>query len=302
VCALAILAAIAATGCSKCGGGDQSTTGASPSASAPPAAAASAVQVPPEFPEVKDTGRGRATAALRSILGVHGIAFDAATLERECKVDDDGASIDDIEDVAVKYGLDAAQIVVPVEHVLLPEAKLLPAIVIVEGAEENDEFVLAWRLDGERAYVMDPVEGRRAVDRNELTDSLSIVEVSIPAEKARSVLDSQLSQDALRARMVALGVPRDAADARLAKALGDPGWNGLAALDAAIRVLDGDPARPVPDAAARLDHALDCALQKRCEGADPLPGELWTLQPGEKSGEVLLRGAVLVTIPGRRAP
>src|SRR5262245_60569288 len=99
---MVVVASVA--GCQKCGG--QSTAAdAAPAAEASAAPSASAAKGVAEFPEVRDTGRGRATAALRAALGAHGIAYDAAELERACKVDDDGASIDDLEDAAIKYGL-----------------------------------------------------------------------------------------------------------------------------------------------------------------------------------------------------
>ncbi len=60
-----------------------------------------------------------------------------------------------------KYGLSAGSVIVPAEHVLLPEARMLPAIVIVDTADDEEEFVVAWRLDGDRVQVMDPREGRR---------------------------------------------------------------------------------------------------------------------------------------------
>src|SRR5689334_8644108 len=124
---VALAAAASLVGCGRCGGAPASTSGeAQATASADPAASAAPAGTSPEVPEVRDTGTGRATAALRAVLQAHGIAFDAAALERECKVDDDGASIDDLEDVADQYGLDVRQVIVPTEHALAPEAALLP--------------------------------------------------------------------------------------------------------------------------------------------------------------------------------
>jgi ABC-type bacteriocin/lantibiotic exporter with double-glycine peptidase domain len=113
-----------------------------------------------DVPEIRDEGDGRATTALRAVLLAYGISFDADALLRECNVDDDGASIDDLEDVAVKYGLEAGSVIAPVEHVLLPEAKMLPAIVVLDSADDEQDFAVAWRLDGDRVLVMDP--GRAA--------------------------------------------------------------------------------------------------------------------------------------------
>src|SRR6185312_9172790 len=115
----------------------------------------------------------------------YGIPFDAAKLMEECKVDDDGASIDDLEDVAVKYGLSAGSVIAPVEHVLLPEARMLPAVVVVDGADDDQDFAVAWRLDGDRVEVMDPREGRLWMPRAELSKHLHVHEMTMPADEWR---------------------------------------------------------------------------------------------------------------------
>src|SRR5262249_5313154 len=144
---------------------------ADPSAARAPPAAETTLPVP-DVPEVRDTGDGRATAALRAVLRAYGIAFNDAPLLRDCKVGDEGASIDDLEDVAVKYGLEAGSIIAPVEHVLLPEARMLPALVVVDAPEDEQDFVVVWRLEGDRVQVMDPREGRSWVARADLQKRL----------------------------------------------------------------------------------------------------------------------------------
>jgi ATP-binding cassette subfamily B protein len=278
---------------------------AAPSA-APDASAPDASAPLPELVEVRDTGNGRATAALRAALSAYGIPFDAATLERECKVDDDGASIDDLEDVADKYGLEAEQIIVPREHVLMPDARLLPAILILDGAEEAREFVLAWRLDGDRVEIMSPVDGRKWVDRADVQRGLYLHEMPVSPEDWQETSTSPEFRDALRVRMVALGVERAAAQALLDKAGADTTWRGIGALEAAIRQLEADPSKAAGDPRARLAAASECAFEKResC-GLDPIPAALWSVQPAPRAPEgdqVLVRGAVMLAITGRRSP
>src|SRR5262245_23814953 len=178
---LALVAGASSLGCQKCGGAQGSSlVDAQPGSAEASAAPSPSAQVTQEFPEIRDTGRGRATAALRAALGAYGIAYDAAAIERECKVDDEGASIDDLEDVANKYGLEASQVILPEEHVLSPEAKMLPAIVLAEGPDDTIEFVLAWRVDGDRVAVMDPGEGRKQIGRADLEERLLVHEQAIP--------------------------------------------------------------------------------------------------------------------------
>jgi hypothetical protein len=311
---LAALASLAmsagAVGCGRCGS-SSSTTGAdaapaSASASAAPAAApagdpAGAALPVEDVPEIRDTGRGRATAALRAVLQAYGIAFDAATIERECKVDDEGASIDDLEDVAVKYGLSAGSVIAPAEHVLLPAARMLPAVVIVDTADDEEEFVVAWRLEGDRVQVMDPREGRKWVSRADLQKSLYVHEMKMPADEYQAALSAPAFGDALRARMAALGADAEAARSLLDRAAAVPGTRGLGALDASLRALEAGgavDAGGAVNAGDRLSATFACALDKRCEGVDPIPPEMWSVQPAA-DGEVQVRGAVLLAIAGR---
>jgi ATP-binding cassette subfamily B protein len=313
---LGLLALVGIAGCERCGASSAaSTTGAAPEASAEvasatataTASAAPAAGAPlPELVEVRDTGNGRATAALRAALSAYGLPFDPATLERDCKVDDDGASIDDLEDAAEKYGLDATQLIVPREHVLMADAKLLPAILILDGAEESREFVLAWRIDGDRVEIMSPVDGRKWVDRAEVQRGLYLHEMPVAPEDWQETSASPELRDALRVRMVTLGVERAAAQALLDKAAADATWRGLGALDAAIRQLEADPSKAAGDPRARLAAASECAFEKResC-GLDPIPAALWSVQPAPRAPEgeqVLVRGAVMLAIAGRRSP
>ena len=317
---LGLLALAGIVGCGQCGASSSATTsGAVPSASVAASSAPSADAAAPdaaaplpelvevkEDTEVKGNSNGRATAALRAALSSYGLPFDAATLERDCKVDDDGASIDDLEDAAEKYGLDAAQIIVPREHVLMPDARMLPAILILDGAEEAREFVLAWRLDGDRVEIMSPVDGRRWVDRADVQRGLYLHEMPMSPEDWQETSASPEFRDALRVRMVALGVERAAAQALLDKAGADTTWRSIGALDAAIRQLEADPSKAAGDPRARLVAASECAFEKRDScGLDPIPAALWSVQPAPRAPEgeqVLVRGAVMLAISGRRSP
>ncbi|MFT3770662.1 MAG: cysteine peptidase family C39 domain-containing protein [Minicystis sp.] len=303
---VALTAAASVASCARCGSSAASSTGAAADA---PAASGSAAAPPidPDLPEIKDTGRGRATAALRALLTANGIAFDAATLERECKVDDDGASIDDLEDVAAKYGLDARQIILPPEHVLLPGAKLLPGILIVDGAGDDDasDFILVWRVDGDRVLVMDPADGRRWVSRAELLDAIHLHTMTVPeADWARTQTDPGFL-DALRARLAAIGVDGDKAKGLVDKSVGAPTFRGVAALDAAVRQLEVDPQLAAGDPAGFLAKAYACSAEDQCAaGVDAIQESLWTARPAPKGseGQVEVHGAVLLAIAGKKAP
>ncbi len=307
---IAFVALAGLLGCQRCGASTSSASSPdaapSPSAEAPADTSAPAGSASPDadVPEIRDTGAGRATAALRAVLQAYGIAFDAPTLERECKVDDDGASIDDLEDVAAKYGLDAAQIIVPAEHVLLPDPQMLPAIVVVDGPDDTQEFVVAWRVDGDRVQIMSPIEGRSWVARADLKKILHVHDQAMPASDLRAAMGTAPFRDALRARMEAIGAPRAAAQSLVDRAATDPGYRGLAALDAVIRQAEADPAKAGGDVPARLTASFDCAFEDRCDGAEAVPAALWSAQAAPKGADgeavVRVRGVVLLAIGGKK--
>src|SRR5262249_4557878 len=72
-------------------------------------------------------------ASLKALLDGFYIPTSYGRLREACQTDVDGTSIDTIEVVAEQLGLDAQQILVPLDHVLLTEATTLPAIAVVRG-------------------------------------------------------------------------------------------------------------------------------------------------------------------------
>src|SRR5437667_4085916 len=100
-------------------------------------------------------------ASLKCLLEGFGIPVSYGRLREACQTDVDGTSIDTIEDAATQLGLDAEQVMVPVDHLLVPAARLLPAVVVVRLPAGDMHFVVAWRRHGLLVQVMDPATGRR---------------------------------------------------------------------------------------------------------------------------------------------
>jgi predicted double-glycine peptidase len=305
--ALLFPALLALASCGRCGGGAApASTTAAPSASAPEAAPSGSAAAPPadDVPEVKDSGTGRATAALRAALTMVGLPFDAAALEKECDVDEEGASIDDLEDAADKHGLAVQQILAPREHVLLAEAGLLPAIVIREGLDEpgSADFVLVQRVEGDRVRVMDPLGGRRWMTRAELVKSLFVDEITIPAEDWHGAEADARFQEALRARAAALGVPADRAKALVESAAADPGSRALGALDAMLRGLEAAP-RP-DETMALLERTVKCAREDCKEPLwAPRDASARPAAKGEDGApQVTVKAAILLVLGGKKPP
>ena len=66
-------------------------------------------------------------AALKCLLEGFGVSVSYGRLREACQTSVDGTSIDTIETLAQSLGLDAEQVMMPVDHLLLPEADALPA-------------------------------------------------------------------------------------------------------------------------------------------------------------------------------
>src|SRR5208283_1643093 len=96
----------------------------------------------PEVVQTSATDCG--PAALKCLLEGFGIPVSYGRLREACQTDVDGTSIDTIEEAAVQLGLDAAQIMVPADHVLLAEADALPGIIVVRLANGVTHFVVVW--------------------------------------------------------------------------------------------------------------------------------------------------------------
>src|SRR6187402_1762248 len=99
-------------------------------------------------------------AALKCLLEGFRVPVSYGRLREACQTDVDGTSIDTLEEVAEQLGLEAEQILVPLDHVLLRQTASLPAIAVVRSAAGGAHFVLAWRRHGPLVQVMDPARGR----------------------------------------------------------------------------------------------------------------------------------------------
>src|SRR5687767_12354924 len=100
-------------------------------------------------------------ASLKCLLEGIGIPVSYGRLREACQTDVDGSSIDTMEEVASQLGLEAEQVMMPIDHLLVPESRALPAIVVVRLPTGNTHFLVVWRRHGRFVQVMDPAIGRR---------------------------------------------------------------------------------------------------------------------------------------------
>jgi ATP-binding cassette subfamily B protein len=248
-------------------------------------------------------------AALKCVLDGFGMPVSYGRLREACQTSVDGTSIDTLEDVAVQLGLEAEQIMLPMDHVLLPEAQTLPALVVVRLPDGNTHFVVVWRRHGRFVQIMDPATGRRWPTCRQFLDALYVHTIPIPAAAWRAWAGSDECLDVLHRRLRQLGLSRRTSTRLLAAALEDQEWRSLATLDAALRMVTtlvrAGGLGPGQQARRVLEIYLADTLPDPADNLQRLPVAYWSVRPAspgpEGEAQLLLRGAVLVRIRGRRA-
>jgi ATP-binding cassette subfamily B protein len=235
-------------------------------------------------------------ACLTAMLGGFGVSASYGRLREACQTDVDGTSIDTLEEIAVELGLEAEQVMIPVDHVLLAEAEAMPAITVIRLPGGDNHFVVMWGVRAGRLQLMDPAVGRRwAVPRRFLED-LYVHEMDVPAEGWRDWAGSDDFRRPLAKRLRTLGIEDPGAE--IDRALAHPGWRAIASLDAAARmiqtVIDADGIAPGRDAALL---ALRLASDS---DADAIPAEYWSARAGGDAETLRVRGAVMIRVTGVR--
>ncbi len=246
-------------------------------------------------PEVIQTsGMDCGPAALKSLLEGFHIPVSYARLRDACQTGLDGTSIDTLEELARTAGLDARQVMLPQDHVLLRRAQAIPALAVVRNASGGTHFIVVWRRHGSFVQIMDPARGRLWISAASLLNQLVVHTMAVPAAGWRQYAGSDAFLRPFHARLEALGLRAQAARARTAVALSDPGWRPIATLDAATRLvasLVNSNALSKSDAAATLDAMVDAAGQDERAIGD----HFWQVRPAPNAGDALmLRGVVLV--------
>lgn len=221
-------------------------------------------------------------AALKCLLQGFGISASYGRLREACQTDVDGTSIDTLEETANQLGLEAEQIVVPLDHVLLDEAECLPALAVVTVANGLTHFVVVWRTHfGKFVQLMDPAVGRRFVPAEKFIESLYVHRMQVAEEDWNDYARSERFQTPLRARLRLLKIEPVAYASYIDR---QP-----ALLDAAIRAT----AALIKSGAMSTGAPAEAVLSALLEAPETIPEQYWTLRDG------VLKGAVLVRALGR---
>jgi ABC-type bacteriocin/lantibiotic exporter with double-glycine peptidase domain len=233
-------------------------------------------------------------AALKCLLGGFGIDVNYGRLREACQTDVDGTSIDTIEEVANQLGLQAEQIMLPADHVLLEEARALPAIAVVVLPNGLTHFVVVWRRHGRWLQVMDPATGRRFTHADHFLNELYIHKMPVPAEDWFEYARSDSFLNPLRRRIDHLGASHRT-DRLLMRATDGSDWKPLATLDAGVRMVESIASSGALVRGDQTTRVLESFLQE----PDTIPDHYWSVRPAKEEGQLLLRGAVLVRALGR---
>ena len=168
-------------------------------------------------------------------------------------------------------------------------------------------FVVVWRRHGRVVQVMDPAVGRRWTTIRRLGEEVLIHTQPVPAAAWRAWAGSDGFLVPLGRRLKDLRVGPAAIEELTGAALADAGWRSLAALDAATRAvaeLVGAGALGSGPAAERIVRRFADHASGDDAAGGVMPDSAWSVRrdPDARGEEgLLLRGAVLVSVPGRRS-
>jgi ABC-type bacteriocin/lantibiotic exporter with double-glycine peptidase domain len=242
-------------------------------------------------------------ASLKCLLEGYGIPVSYGRLREACQTDVDGTSIDTIETVAQQLGLDARQVLIPADHVLLEASQVLPAILVLRHAGVGTHFVVVWRRVGSWVQIMDPASGRRWVRARRLEQECHLHTASVLQDAWRDWAGTADFGAPLVARLRALGATGDAAQLLLDKARADEGWFSCGALDACLRflssVVKAGGMRPGASAMELLSRLHEQTCSSTGDIFALVPPDYWSARPDPDSarhGEprLLVTGAVVM--------
>jgi ABC-type bacteriocin/lantibiotic exporter with double-glycine peptidase domain len=243
-------------------------------------------------------------ACLAALLAGFRLSGSYGRLREACQTSVDGTSIDTMEQLANRLGLDAEQIVVPPDHVPIPEAAAMPAITVVRLPKGFTHFVVLWRRAGGRVQLMDPMVGRRWATIDEITKELYIHEMAVPSEAWREWAGGKEFGGALRGRMLDLGLSQARASDLLGQAMAEPKWRAAATLDATVRMFQSLARKKAFSSRSEIERVLVSTFRRAVATPEDapkwIPSEYWTVRE-TGADEVAFRGAVLVRVKGLRA-
>ena len=191
----------------------------------------------------------------------------------------------------------------PLDHLLLPQSRVFPAVVVVKLPNGFTHFLVVWRRFGRYLQVMDPASGRQWLTEESFLSRVYVHQHRVSAADWREYAGTEDFLSALRRRARVLHIPRDVRSRAIAGALDDASWRSIAALDAALRMI-----HPIATG-ARLrglacGNLLEQLLEKTRQSGEniyaAIPNAYWSVLTDASEAEsaeeqqLVFRGAVLV--------
>jgi ABC-type bacteriocin/lantibiotic exporter with double-glycine peptidase domain len=255
----------------------------------------------PEVVQTSATDCG--PACMKSLLGGMGLELDYRALREACQTDVDGSSIDTLEELATQLGLDAEQVMLPLDHVLLPEAQALPAVIVTMTAGGRPHFVVLWSRVGPFVQVMDPATGRHFTSVRALIPRLYRHTTAVSAAAFREWAGSDEAVATLRRRLRDVGASEP--DSLIATALQDPSFESIATLDAATRAVEAVVSAGALRRGRTAAELVGSMSKAALAGSVAIPDCYWSVLPNpHRTGDeddLLLSGAVVLRFRGFRA-
>ncbi|MGB1286117.1 MAG: ATP-binding cassette domain-containing protein [Aggregatilineales bacterium] len=249
-------------------------------------------------------------ATLKAILEGFDIRANYGRLREACQTTVDGTSIDVIQDIANQLGLDATQIILPADHLLLDDMENFPAIVVTRQPNGITHFIVVWNKNARFVQIMDPAIGRRWISHKHFMEQVYIHTMPLDATVWRNWAGSDGYLDPLRARLQNISITQSQYEPLMTQALNDTSWFSLAAFDACTRmvtamvaaegVLHGD------EAAGVLKNLFNHALDNPTGIFQMVNPNYWFAAPADFSQgmseqeNVMVRGSVLVRVSGKQ--
>lgn len=238
-------------------------------------------------------------AALKALLEGFGIHVSYGRLREACQTSVDGTSIDTLEVVANQLGLEAYQIMVPLNHLFLPETQLLPALTVIRLPNGLTHFVILWRNHGRFVQVMDPGVGRRWLTKKQVLEDLYLHTQTVPVEVWYEWASSDGFCDPLRQRLTELELPESTQEELIQAALATEQWQTLAALDAATRMTATLVRTGGLHAGPEASRVLERFFKSGFTGDHPIPAAFWSVKtPADDTTQLLFQAPVLLQISG----
>jgi len=244
-------------------------------------------------------------ATLKCLLEGHRISVSYGRLREACQTDVDGTSIDTMEEVANQLGLNAEQVMLPIDTLFLKKNQNLPAIVVVRNPDGINHFIVLWQKVGSFFQIMDPADGRRWVKEENFLKKIYKHAQSVSAADWRDWAGSEEFVFTLQERLARFAFSKKQISGLIADALDDSSWRSLAALDASIRFISSlQKHGGVAKGKKLYDLCTHFFTQARLKDNNPftiIPEHYWvvTEQANSETGSQLLyTGAVLVRVLG----